>query len=214
MRVNFNRNMWKLVRTGGGTGPGAIFGTQFFLIKVPVLRIRDVLPRIRIRRPFSHPGSGSKHFFIPDSGGNNTTFNLLCLGQWALPVPVANNEFYVFVFVMLFLDWAAGLRGVLPQVPVCRVQIGQQGQGWGSPRQRGLPSGLSFSAGAVPVPVWVKPVFLVTIYQCCGSETILFSSGSGSYLNCKKFRIPVPDPTLNILYFTMLAIFKFFLIAI
>jgi hypothetical protein len=30
-----------------------------------VLRIRDVLSRIR---PFSHPGSGSKHFFIPDPG--------------------------------------------------------------------------------------------------------------------------------------------------
>jgi hypothetical protein len=30
-----------------------------------VLRIRDVLSRIRIR-PFSPPGSGTKHFFIPD----------------------------------------------------------------------------------------------------------------------------------------------------
>jgi hypothetical protein len=31
------------------------------------LRIRDDLSRIWIR-PFSHPGSGSKHFFIPDLG--------------------------------------------------------------------------------------------------------------------------------------------------
>jgi hypothetical protein len=54
---------------GSGSGikhPGSatLVGIVYF---DSVLRIRDVLSRIWIR-PFSHPGSVSKHFFIPDPG--------------------------------------------------------------------------------------------------------------------------------------------------